>query len=812
MSKDIKHQKSDPRTEVSAAEGKGKPRLVNHLIAMAMIAALALTAYSNTFHVPFLFDDEYYVLENPNVQPKVITWEWAGRFLKYSRQTNRPFSDLTLALNYYFGRFNVFGYHLFNLFIHTASGIFLYWFVILTLNLSALRQRHGPISYRAALITGLIFICHPVHTEAVTYISQRMASMAGMFYLLAMVLYVKGRSSHGRGSLLCFGAAAVSWLLGVFTKENVALLPVFVCLYEFYFFQDWKVSTEKRKYFFILLTLTGLIALAGFAVFGSRYLDFLLHGYTERDFTLGQRILTQFRVVLYYLTLLVFPHSSRLNLDHDFLTSVTILQPPSTLMSMFIVIGLITYSILTAKKRPLFSFFTLWYFGNLAIESSILPLEMVYEYRLYLPAAGPFILFGVWVGALSANPRRRKRFASFAYSFVAVALLFCTYQTFSRNLDWKDELTLWGDCLKKSPNKARPHYNYGVGLIHQGRYAEAIAQQNEALRIDPTFAEARYNLGNILVKQGRFPEAAAQYRAAIKIKPHFAAAHDSLGHILLKQGSDEEALAEYKEAVRINSDFAAAQYHLGYVLLNRGSYGEAAAHLGEFIRLKPNHAEPRVTLGMAFVKQGKHKEAIAQYTEALRIDPACAQARYHLGNVLLNQGRDQDAITQYREAIKINPDFAAAHYNLGHVLLSRGSYEEAATHFSEAIRINPDHGEAHNNLGVAFLKQGKYEEAIAQYQAALRIDGTSAGAYYNLGLVFAKQARYKEAIAMYRQVLRMTPSHEDAYYHLALMHLKVGNREAALQEHKRLKSMNSNLADALYRSIDASCGTMRSSK
>ena len=114
-----------------------------------------------------------------------------------------------------------------------------------------------------------------------------------------------------------------------------------------------------------------------------------------REFTLEERVLTQFRVVLYYLTLLVFPHPSRLNLDYDFPISKTLLDPPTTLICILIIAGLIGYSIWVAKRKPVLSYFILWYFGNLVIESSIFPLEMVYEHRLYLPAVGPFILFSI---------------------------------------------------------------------------------------------------------------------------------------------------------------------------------------------------------------------------------------------------------------------------------------------------------------------------------------------------------------------------------------------------------------------------------
>ncbi len=370
----------------------------HHLIAVALIAGVAWVAYSNTFHAPFQFDDRPNITQNPNVQMKVFTWDRLVQLIKNTNQESlRFFSLLTLALNYYFGEFNVFGYHLVNFLIHIASGIFLYGFVLLTLHLPSLKEKYGSLSYKVALFTSLIFIAHPVQTQSVTYLVQRMSGMAAMFYLLSLVLYIKGRRSTGWPRFFYLGGMVLSYILGIFSKENAAILPLFVALYEFYFFQNVDLSRRGRKILFSLAA--GLLALGaiGFILWGKRYMDVIIEGYEYRTFTMSERLLTQFRVVLYYLTLLVYPHPSRLNLDYDFPISKTILDPPTTLISLLIIAGLIGYGIWTAKKRPLLSFCILWYFGNLVIESSIFPLEMVYEHRLYLPAVGPFILFSVFL-------------------------------------------------------------------------------------------------------------------------------------------------------------------------------------------------------------------------------------------------------------------------------------------------------------------------------------------------------------------------------------------------------------------------------
>jgi hypothetical protein len=410
MSKLKKKQKLDKGKEIPLTPRRKKPSFpFHHLIAIALIAGVALVAYSNTFHVPFHFDDQINIINNPNIQIKQFSWDGLERLVKNTyKESIRVFSLFTLALNYYFGGFNVFGYHLVNFFIHIASGIFLYWFLILTFNLPSLKEKYGSISYKVALFTSLIFVTHPIQTQSVTYIVQRMSSMAGMFYLLSLILYIKGRLSFGRTRLFYFGGMVLSYLLGVFSKENAAILPLFVALYEFYFFQNLDLSPKGRKILFSLVAGLLILGAFGFIIWGQRYMDVIEEGYKFRTFTMWERVLTQFRVVLYYVTLLIYPHPSRLNLDYDFPISKTILDPPTTLISLLIIAGLIGYSIWTAKKRPILSFCLLWYFGNLVIESSIFPLEMVFEHRLYLPAVGPFILFSLL--AVRGIEKLKRRF------------------------------------------------------------------------------------------------------------------------------------------------------------------------------------------------------------------------------------------------------------------------------------------------------------------------------------------------------------------------------------------------------------------
>ena len=494
---------------------------LKHLLAIGLMVVAAFIAYANTFQVPFQFDDRPNILDNSNIQIKIFTFDRLEQLVRNTYPvTIRIFAYFTFALNYYFGRFNVFGYHLVNLLIHIASGVFLYWLLLLTFNLPSLKERYGSVAFPIALFSSLLFIAHPIQTQSVTYIVQRMTSMAGMFYLLAMLLYVKGRLSKGTPRLLYWVGMVLSYVFGLFTKENVAILPFFVALYELYFFQNLDLSPKGKKIFIYLVGAVFLIGVLMFIFWGKRYFDVIIEGYKIRDFTLTQRVLTQFRVVLYYITLLLYPHPSRLNLDYDFPISRGILDPPTTFLAILIIAGLISYSIWIAKKRPLLSFCIFWYFGNLVIESSIFPLEMVFEHRLYLPAIGPLILFvilvvGGWEKIKGTESRRQEAESSLRRDlplwivFLLISFLFCL-GSYQRNTIWKKEITLWEDCIKKSPHKPRVHNNLGFYLVKDKKFEKGVEELNIALKLDPQFIRGPLQFGiglrrNEVARRGHIP-------------------------------------------------------------------------------------------------------------------------------------------------------------------------------------------------------------------------------------------------------------------------------------------------------------------
>ncbi|MFO7840354.1 MAG: hypothetical protein R6X08_12755, partial [Desulfosalsimonadaceae bacterium] len=232
-----------------------------------VLAAAAVLVYSGTFEVPFLFDDYTSILdERAEIQIEKLNPEQLKQVVTESHGRHRPLSMISLAINYYFGKTDVFGYHVVNLAIHILTACFLFFLFQTTLRLSAANKPEPLVAGAAAeqvpkdpkvlyptwiaFFAVLLWTIHPVQTNAVTYIVQRMTSLAAMFYILSLFLYAKGRIALREDRRYpAFGLLAgclIAALCAFASKEIAATLPFFILLYEWYFFQNQSSIVSKR--------------------------------------------------------------------------------------------------------------------------------------------------------------------------------------------------------------------------------------------------------------------------------------------------------------------------------------------------------------------------------------------------------------------------------------------------------------------------------------------------------------------------------------------------------------------------------------
>lgn len=582
--------------------------------------------YGNTLEVPFYFDDLANVRENIQIRVGDITFSSLWRAGSESLIRTRPLANISFALNYSLHQYQVAGYHLVNIAIHILTGILLAQLFLCILRSPALGSRYQQHAPALALAAALFWFVNPLHTQTVTYIVQRMNGMAAMFYICSLWLYMRGRmTTPQRPQWPWLTGAALAGLLALASKEIAVTLPLMMFVCEWYFLRDLDRRWLKRS-------LPSLLALLLFAVLiswlflGSRPLENMLSGYAQRDFTLPQRLLTELRVVVYYLGLFLYPAPSRLNLDYDFPLSHSLLAPLTTLSSGLVILLLLLTAVLFARRARLFSFTVLWFLGNLLIESSVIALEIIFEHRTYLPS----MFIALLVVTAGYRLLRQPRLA--VAVLVGILCLFSVW-TVSRNRLWRDPILLWADCAAKSPDKSRPHNNLSVALREKKQWQRAFAEAQIALRLNPQSLRGRVNLGNLYTDKKMWQEAEAEFRQVLAQKPDYAEVYVSLGNIYAAQGKLDQAATFFQKTITLAPDSVRARTNLASVLAYQGKTEEAIVAFEQARSLSPENSDIHFNLGLAYERQGRYRQASQAFAEAVRCNPADRQAAAKLAAI-----------------------------------------------------------------------------------------------------------------------------------------------------------------------------------
>ena len=553
-------------------------------VSMLLIVVVGFLVYSNTFSVPFAFDDETAIYRNATIRDM-------GNFAKDPVSgilfNSRIVGQLSFALNHAVHGLDVRGYHIVNLLIHLLSALLVYRLVVLTFRTPYLsgyfqKTREGFIDIPrfVALFTALLFVSHPIQTQAVTYIVQRYASLATLFYLLSIVMYVQSRlSALPRGRYAFYALSVISAILAMKTKEIAFTLPVMVVLYELMFFRG---EMRKRMLYLVPLILTMLIIPLSMmggrgALTGAASIDKAMEGASLNVITWSEYLNTQFRVIVTYIRLLFLPIHQ--NLDYDYPIYKTFFDPP-VILSFSFLISIFSWGVYLVYRSfrtdndgrywlRLMGFGIFWFFITLSVESSVVPIaDVIFEHRLYLPSVGFFlaVMAGVmWIGDRYVEKKPLIRRGVLPLMIIVVISLSVT--AYARNLVWQSEVTLWEDVVKKSPGKPRPNYNLGLFYSRQNRLDEAIAHYQAAIRIAPDYYRPYNDLGNAYFNKGRFDEALHEYKTAIALKPDYAKPYNNIGIVYAKSGRYADAAQNFHKALELDPTYVDARRNLD--LLNK---------------------------------------------------------------------------------------------------------------------------------------------------------------------------------------------------------------------------------------------------
>jgi tetratricopeptide (TPR) repeat protein len=553
-----------PRPEAaSAAAPSTGPTPARRGLALELLAVSLATAaaYATSLGGSFHYDDLHAIVRNPAVRDPSLLWPPLGA---------RWLGTASFALGWALFGEGVLGHHLLNLAIHVASALCVHRLARASLDaLSARGLEAAPLVRRwLPLVASLLFALHPVETEAVTYLVQRVASLATLLALAALLLYLRARRALDAGAPL-LGRAGLSYALSIFaaaaavaTKENAVVVPVLAALLDL----AVRGARPLRKVFLALPLALGALPAA---VHHAEILSDV-DRWVERtaETPRSAYLLTEARVAVTYLRLLAWPAGQSFDWDYPLSRS---LADPRVLGALALLLALAALAVvglvlsLRARRAEGVLVFVgaAWFLVALLPESSLVPLrDVLEEHRLYLPSVGAALAAAtILLAAVARLPGPASPRARVAL-LLAVTAAPLGAATAARNLVYRDEVTLWRDAASKGPAKARPHQQLGAALLARGEAREAVGELEAAVRIDPWYPEALANLGVARADLGETDLAIEALELALRMAPELAMAHNDLGTLYEAKGWIPDAVREYREALRLSPGLEEAQENL----------------------------------------------------------------------------------------------------------------------------------------------------------------------------------------------------------------------------------------------------------
>lgn len=522
---------------------------MNRLLYLTLIAAIGLAIYANSLQGKFIWDDNYLIRDNVYIKD----WSNTTKIFRGDVGTGvgkkfsfyRPFQMFTYMLDYSIWELNVFGYHLTNVILHVLAALLLYWFINVLYNNNLL-----------AFLTSILFIVHPIHTEAVSYISGRADLLALVFMLLCFILYARKRLHI---------IMLLSYALALFSKENSLILPALIVLYHYVF----KKKIEAKR-FVPLLAIAVL-----YIIFRLTWLSSLLP-HLSSSTTLLQRLPGFFVAIVNYLRLLFFPFG----LHMEYGDGLFSFREPKATLGITILALLVLY---TFKKRAdTLSFFSMsWFFLALLPHSNIYPLNAyMAEHWLYVPSIGFFLVLANGLSSLC----RIKNTKILSIFLITGLLVFYSYLTIGQNQTWREPISFYKRTLDYAPDSVRALNSLGIQYRDTGRNEEAITLFKKAIEINPNYEDAYNSLGIVYGSTGKYEEAIAAFKKALEINPYYVEAYNNLGNVYTLMGKNDIAIELYKMALEINPNYAKAHINLALIYFNEKQYDLAIRHCDEAIK------------------------------------------------------------------------------------------------------------------------------------------------------------------------------------------------------------------------------------
>ena len=733
------------------------------ILAVLVIAACGIAAYSNTFANPFILDDNRCIVRNESLRQLWPPWTPL-----MAPPLSRPVVNMSLAINYAIGGHSFFSYHVFNLTVHVLAAITLFGILWRTLTCKRISRHMRQAAAPLALAVAVIWFVHPLQTSAVTYIIQRAESLMGLFYLLTLYCAIRSFRSRSDHRRLWQIGAIVSCAAGMGCKQVMVTAPVIVLLYDRIFAAGtFREALRKRWGLYAALVATWALLWASFSqIFDGRSAGFGMVHMKWWEYTLSQ-----FGVILHYLRLSFWPRP--LCLDYMWPIAET---PEQVLLPGAVMAILVGATCWGLWRRPAGGFLGAWFFLILTPTSSILPInDLAFEHRMYLSLAGVItavVLGGYALGRAllkRVRPSQGRRLWPKLAAGVIVAAIVAALgaATYDRNKDYRTEEAIWTNIVRQRPNNFRAQNNYGLIQFSKGNIDTAIKAYKTALNLNPGYGLSHHNLGKTYLTLKRYDDAMPHLLEAVELSENNARVFNDLGFGYFRTGKIDQAIDACRKALSIEPNLDEAHYTLALALSRKERFSQAIVHYQQAVDLGFRGPDVYYNLALALSWTQSYDEAIENYQNAISIKPDHKKAHCNLGIALNLVGKAEQAIEHLLEAISIDPDYATAHHNLALVQVGQGSYTDALEHLRRAAELQGDSHRTQDSLARLLstcphdsIRNGA--EAVELAERACAAVGYKERQYLGtLAAAYAETGQFDRAVATIQRAISLPEAGAD---------------------------------------------------
>jgi protein O-mannosyl-transferase len=577
-----------------------------------ILCALTLVVYQPAWNGGFIWDDDYYIVNN-----ELLTAPDGLRRIWFSLDSPSQYFPLvytTFRVEHALWGLNPTGYHWVNLFLHVANAL-LVWRVLMRLKVPG------------AWLAGAIFALHPVQVESVAWITERKNVLMGFFFLLTLLAWIAFVDGRTKRPWYFYWLALILYALALAAKTTACTLPAALLLIL------WlkKDRIDKQRLAQVVPFLLLGVAMGLLTVWWERY-----HIGTQGPlFALGpvERILIASRALWFYVSKLTWPSNL------IFIYPRWTISPTHPLDYVWLVAAAAVAAAIYFGRRHIGRSVEVAALFFVATLSPVIGFIMLYTFRYtfvadhyqYLACIGPIALASAGVASLAGTFKESRHFV---FGIVVCLVVTLAVLTWRQSAMYNDIEALWRTTLARNPNCWMAHNNLGIVLFQKGETDQAIAHYRQTLQMEPDFWHADYNLGSALLRKGEVDEAIVYCNRAVTIEPNDPDAQVALGNALVQKKRIDDAIPHYQKALTIRPYYFPAHYSLSHALLEKGEIDAAIFHCRAALSVQPENADARENLAVALDEKGQTADAIMQYEKALKISPGSVSAQNNLAWVL----------------------------------------------------------------------------------------------------------------------------------------------------------------------------------